>query len=407
MSKYPEHIFQGFFRSLPGDLTKYLPLAEQAIRRLFEDASRDLGNGKTFISTGDIPAMWLRDSSFQVKPLIYFSKNSEIYDYVASVIAQQAFYIQIDPYANAFNIEPNGNCWHKDFPDQSPWVFERKWEIDSLASFLDISLSLAEVSGNESHLTSDWWKTAEQIVETFARETNHEVDSYRFIRDSEVKHDFLSNDGYGEQFENCGLIWSAFRPSDDACQLPFNIPQNAYAAVQLERLAGIAETTLSEKCIQLSKGIREGIPKEALVDGIYAYEVDGRGNHVFMDDANFPSLLSLPYLGFCSKTDEKYLRTRSFVLSSKNPYFYQGTQFSHIGSIHTGPDRIWPLAMSMDIMTAVNPNRTLLENLVKTAAHGSFNESVHVNDPKDFTREWFSWADMTFVEVLIRLSRSS
>ncbi|NBQ97227.1 MAG: glycoside hydrolase family 125 protein [Microbacteriaceae bacterium] len=401
MSNYPKLVFENFLGSLPEDLSRYRPLAEQGLQRLFEDAARDLGDGRTFISTGDIPAMWLRDSSFQVKPLIHFAKDPDIYAFISSVIKLQAEYIRIDPYANAFNIEPNGNCWHKDFPDQSPWVFERKWEIDSLASFFDISLSLAEVSGNESHLTENWWKAAELVVETFSKETRHEPNSYRFLRDSEVKHDFLSNDGYGEEFESCGLIWSAFRPSDDACQLPFNIPQNAYAAVQLERLASLAEKRLASIALELATGIREGIKVHALVNGIYAYEVDGLGNQIFLDDANFPSLLSLPYLGFCVKTDENYLRTRNFALSSKNPYFFQGSQFSHIGSMHTGPDRVWPLAMCMEIITAVKPNQKLLENLVNTVAHGSFNESVHIDNPKVFTREWFSWADMTFVEALI------
>jgi len=385
--------------SLPEHLKKFKPWLLASLNRLFQDAAIETDQG-IYLATGDIPAMWLRDSSFQIRPLIRFSKDPEVYDFCAKVISQQAFYIGIDPYANAFNPEPNGFCWHKDFPDQKPWVFERKWEIDSLASFLDVSHRLALVSGRKDHMNLNWERAVASIIEVFTTEQNHDPLSYKFVREGNPQHDYLSHGGLGAPFKSSGLIWSAFRPSDDACQLPFNIPQNAYASASLNKIAGYLSPELRKKCLPLSQEIRDSIEAQALTESGYAYEIDGLGNAVFLDDANIPSLLSLPYLGYCEKQDPRYLRTREFVLSANNPWFFEGDLLAHVGSPHTGQQQVWPLAMAMEVITDVNPEISKLETLAQTAPTYAFHESVNVNDFSKFTREWFSWADMTFLDAV-------
>lgn len=385
---------------LPDALAHHRKAANQAVTRLFIQAAKSTSVG-IFISTGDIDAMWLRDSSFQVRPLIRFAAHTEIKNFVAGVIAQQAFYISIDPYANAFNIAASATRWHKDFENQSDWVFERKWEIDSLASFLDVSLGLAESTQDASHLTDSWWRAAKLVLETFEREVTHEPKSYRLFRPGAPSHDHLSNNGFGQPFANCGLIWSAFRPSDDACELPFNIAQNAYASAVLKRLAKVAPVALATRCNSLIESIDNAIEKLALIDGRFVYEIDGFGRSIFMDDANIPSLLSLPYLGFCSVDDESYLATRAAILSEQNAWFFSGSRASHIGSPHTGKNRVWPLAMAMEILTSRGLELEKLDQLLLLANEGDgFHESINVNDPTVFTREWFSWAEMTYFDAV-------
>jgi meiotically up-regulated gene 157 (Mug157) protein len=386
--------------SLPAELAQHRALAKLSADRLFDDAATLLDGNHVFISTGDIDAMWLRDSSFQVRPLLRFAQNDAVREFIAGVIKQQAKFIAIDPYANAFNIEANSNRWHKDFEDQSPWVFERKWEIDSLACFLDVSLGLAETAGT-THLDNTWWRAAEAAVGVFEAETNHDPESYVLKRPGAPKHDWLFPDGRGSEFKNCGLIWSAFRPSDDACELAFNIPQNAFAASQLERLSKFAKASIASRCQALAKKIRNAIYAHATIHGHFAYEIDGLGNFLEMDDANIPSLLSLPYLGFCEQDDPTYLATRDFALSNRNPWFFSGSQASHIGSPHTGQNRMWPLAMAMQIITSKDVELEKLGELASLAIDSNgFHESVDVDDVRDFTREWFSWAEMTYFDAV-------
>ncbi len=387
--------------SLPNELLTHKQLAAECIARLFDHASTQLDEDRIFISTGDIDAMWLRDSSFQIKPLLRFCSDSRLADFVRGVISTQTFFISIDPYANAFNVSANSNRWHNDFEDQSPWVFERKWEIDSLASFLDISLGLTEATGSHDHLNESWWRAADSIISIFERELSHDPESYVFTRPKAPKHDWLYPDGRGADFENCGLIWSAFRPSDDACELPFNIPQNAYAAAQLGRLAKLATPVLADRCRKLAESIRAAIEKFAVVDGVFAYEIDGKGESLKIDDANIPSLLSLPYLGYCATDDSRYLDTRRFVLSTANAWFFAGSQASHIGSQHTGQGRVWPLAMAMEIITSEKLELEKLNRLAALARDSNgLHESIDVNDVSDFTREWFSWAEMTYIDAV-------
>ena len=365
-----------------------------------------------FILTGDIPAMWIRDSVWQVRPLLRFASNSEIRDFIRGVIAAQTRFLMIDPYANAYNLEPNGNCWHKDFPDQSPWVFERKFELDSITSFLQLSLDLVDATQDENHLTSQWWSLVKSLVELLWSETQHEPKSYRFSRPGNPAHDHLSHDGYGAPFENCGLIWSAFRPSDDACELPFHVPSNIHAEIQLKRLAKFAEAIepeLSASSRKLAAQLASAIEATAVIGkgskSILAYEVDGLGGFKLQDDANYPSLLALPFLGGVKNT--LYRETRDFCLSPKNPWFFSGSHGAGVGSPHTGPGMIWPLAIAMQGITADNPADQLaaLRLIERTrSSNGYIHESFDVTDPEHFTRDWFNWAEMTYVELAFTLA---
>jgi len=139
--------------------------ATEAIERLFELALKRLDDGTIFVSTGDIPAMWLRDSTWQLRPMLAACDGSgEVEEIIGAVSRRQAEYVLIDPYANAFNEGPNGKGWHKDFKDQNPWVFERKYELDSLAAFIDLAVRLYRITGFDAHLDERFWQAAALAV---------------------------------------------------------------------------------------------------------------------------------------------------------------------------------------------------------------------------------------------------
>jgi meiotically up-regulated gene 157 (Mug157) protein len=379
-----------------------------ALTRLWFDAASPIDNGKAFLSTGDIDAMWIRDSTWQVRPLIRFADNPEIAAFIGSIINTQAFYLAIDPYANAFNKTPNGYCWHKDFADQSPWVFERKFELDSITGFWQLSLDFAD-KGSFA-LDESWWQLTERLVDLLWIETEHDSDSYILFRPDNPPHDSLSNEGRGGQFKNCGLIWSAFRPSDDACEMPFHIPSNIHASLLLRRLAKAARNDrpdLAKRSEALANQIDAAVKEHAWfeVDGIrtLAYEIDGLGGAVLMDDANYPNLLSLKFLGLADEQVTK--NTRDFSLSASNKWHFSNQRISGIGSPHTGFGMVWPLAMAMAGITAENPDEMIssLRIIEQTASGGAIHESFSIDNPDNFTREWFSWAEMTYFELAMRI----
>jgi len=382
---------------------------------LFEDAMTWLDDSTIFVATGDIPAMWIRDSTWQLRPLLAATGSTgESERIIASVSRRQAKYLLIDPYANAFNVEPNGNCWHRDFEDQSPWVFERKFELDSISAFFDLALRLYRIAGFTEHLDETFWLTVEVCLDVLEREQQHDRTSYRFVRDGNPTHDQLSHDGFGAPFANIGLVWAAFRPSDDGCRFPFLIPANAHLAVVLEWLAQAAsefdKRDLAKRSRTLGGAVRRAIKKHAIVgqgpDKRYAYEVDGLGSSLEWDDPNVPSLLALPYLGWCGLGDRRYLQTRSWVLSRHNPMYVSGKHATGLASVHTPARHIWPLALAIQGLTAWSHDESeaclkLLEEI--DGGTGRNHESVNVDDPNQFTRPWFSWADMTYAHLALRV----
>lgn len=373
---------------------------DRALQGLFQKTLRTMKDGLPFVITGDIPAMWLRDSTWQVRPLLH-SHNSQVIDLLTQLSKAQIKLFLIDPYANAFNPEPNGFCWHKDFPEQSPWVFERKFELDSWASILYLARKIFEIYGVTEHLNTEFRTAFETMLALARKEQRHDPSTYIFRRENGVPHDSLSHGGQGAPTSYTGMVYSAFRPSDDSCKYGYLIPANLFFANEL-RLLPLGDLRAAGSL--LVQEITSGVNTFGITDGIYAYEVDGNGNQVFMDDANVPSLLSLPYLEATSNDNPIYLKTREFLLSSKNPYFFAGSEAVGIGSQHTPPNFVWPIAIAMEALTSqsISTKQNALEILERTdAGTGFMHESFNVNDSSSFTREWFSWSDMTYIELVL------
>jgi len=373
---------------------------DEIVQTFFTKNLIEKSNGLPFISTGDIPAMWLRDSTWQVKPLLK-STNPEVIDLLVRLSKSQVEYFLIDPYANAFNIEANGACWNLDFEDQSPWVYERKYELDSWASILHLARKINEIYGISEHLDSNFSQAFELMIELARKEQNHNSESYIFFRDNDVPHDSLSNSGRGNPVAYTGMVYSAFRPSDDACVYGYLIPSNLFFMNELKKLPRSKER---ENASQLAHEIETGLSKHSVINGIYAYEVDGFGNQLFMDDANVPSLLSLPYIEAVDFETPEYQKTRSFLLSNRNPYYFSGARAQGIGSQHTPYKHVWPIALAIEALTSnsqlqMSQTIDLLEEL--DSSTGRMHESFHVDDESIFTREWFSWADMTYVDLVL------
>ena len=397
MNLTAREVFPGLDSQVPDSRFKRVSIA---IDSLFNKSLTRRENGSPFIITGDIPAMWLRDSTWQVAPLLN-SNHSEVIQLLIELSKTQVELFLIDPYANAFNPAPNGECWHKDFPDQSPWVFERKFELDSWASVLYLARMIIEKYGRTDHINASFKEALRVMLELAKREQHHDPESYIFKRNNEVPHDSLSHNGRGAPTAYTGMVYSAFRPSDDACVYGYLVPSNIFFLNELELLP---ENLKSPESNDLSTDIRKGIQEFAINDGRFAYEVDGLGNALFIDDANIPSLLSLPLLGCISTEDESYKATREFILSGKNPYYFSGTKAAGIGSQHTPTGFVWPIALAVQALTDSSIGKKLeaLDLLEQTdGGTGSMHESFNVSNDKDFTRSWFSWADMTYVQLVL------
>jgi len=372
----------------------------------------------TFVYTGDIHAMWLRDSAAQVWPYLNLMKNDEpLRLLIAGVINRQTQCINIDPYANAFNDGPAESDWMSDMTDMKPELHERKWEIDSLCYTVRLAFHYWKKTGDTSVFSPDWEKAAEKILQTFKEQQRKEsLGPYKFQRKTERQLDTLSNGGWGAPVKPVGLIVSSFRPSDDATSYGFLIPSNLFAVVSLNQLAEIASkvtknSAFASECITLATEVQTAISQYAIANHldygkIYAFEVDGFGNQLFMDDSNIPSLLSLPYLGCVERNDPIYLNTRKFVWSDNNPYFFKGKAAEGIGGPHVGYDMIWPMSLIMKAMTSDNDEeiKQCVRILRDTdAGIGFMHESFHKDNPENFTRSWFAWANTLFGELILYL----
>lgn len=388
----------------------------QCFMSTFETTAKFLEDGSCFVITGDIPAMWLRDSSAQVNHYIPFaSKCPEAYRLIDGLIRRQVNCIRIDPYANAFNQEANGKTQFKDKTDfYSPCVWERKYEIDSLCYPVKLVYRFWKEAGTTTHFTKELHEAFVKIVDLWTLEQNHKNSPYFFRRPFRSKKDTLSHRGRGRHVEYTGMTWSGFRPSDDACEYGYLVPSNMFATVVLDYISEISsviygDLELSRKALELKAEIQKGIETFAIAhcEGkqLYSYETDGLGNYNLMDDANVPSLLSLPYLGYCSKGDELYTNTREFILSSANPYYFEGKTAKGIGSPHTPNNHIWPISLCMQGLTSDCKAEVLdiIHTLRDTDAGTNFmHESFHTDSPEKFTREWFSWANTLFAELVMR-----
>ena len=371
--------------------------------------------GDTFVITGDIPAMWLRDSTAQVLHYLRFADDPQVSAMIEGLIARQAECILRDPYANAFNREPSDYKPFDDFPRASDWVWERKYEIDSLCYPVWLAEKYLDQTGSTAFLTERFTMALRSIVGVLRREQHHEKNDYRFIRTDCPPSDTLTHEGMGEPVAYTGMTWSGFRPSDDACRHGYLVPSNLFAVRILRGAEKLAELlhddALTAEAASLGREIAAGVESFAKVNDpqageIYAYEVDGLGHANLMDDANVPSLLSLPYLEVCSREDPLYLRTRAFVLSRRNPYYQEGTWAKGVGSPHTPQGYIWPIALCVQAMTSPDDAEVaqILHTLMNThAGTGFMHESFDPDTPEKFTRSWFAWANSMFGELLYRL----
>jgi len=379
------------------------------------------GEDDTFVYTGDIHAMWLRDSGAQVWPYIQLAnKDPNLKKILRGTILRQLKCIILDPYANAF-LDPNDpnpdHQWMEDITDMRPELHERKWEIDSLCYPLRLAYQYWKVTGDTSIFEKEWIMAIENILKTFKEQQKKEGHGpYTFQRKTEKQLDTMSNNGMGNPVNPVGLIASAFRPSDDTTTFQFLIPSNFFAVTSLRKAAEILSTLnkdneRAKECELLANEVEDALNKYATRNHpkygtIYAFEVDGFGNQYLMDDANVPSLLALAYLGDVDINDPVYQNTRKFVWSNDNPYFFKGKAGEGIGGPHIGYDMIWPMSIMMKVFTSQDDEeiRTCIKMLMDTDAETGFiHESFHKDDPSNFTRAWFAWQNTLFGELILKL----
>jgi meiotically up-regulated gene 157 (Mug157) protein len=388
----------------------------QSMRNTLDTTLTREADGTTFVITGDIPAMWLRDSSAQMLPFLRLVEpQGELYEVVAGLIRRQFECVALDSYANAFNQEPNGASYDPEDACDNPWIWERKYEIDSLAFPVQLSHQLWQRTGRTEIFTESVHEAFKAIVRQWRLEQDHEKNSeYRFVRQTELPSETLSRDGLGPATAVTGMTWAGFRPSDDACVLSYNVPGNQFAKLALGHIAEIAgvvlrDPVLAAEATELAGEIAAGIAKHGVVNhpdfgDIYAYEVDGLGDTLLMDDSNMPSLLSLPLTGGVDAADPLYQATRAFILSDANPFFHQGTHAQGVGSPHTPAGYIWHIALAVQGLTAATREEkwAILQTLRDTTGGTGFmHEGFDPNDPEQFTRPWFSWANSMFCELLL------
>ena len=380
----------------------------------------EAGNPDTYVYTGDIPAMWLRDSGAQVWPYVQFApQDPALKRMIAGVIRRQFRLINIDPYANAFNDGPTGAGEDVGYPgnEQSPWVFERKWEIDSYCYPIRLAHHYWKTTGDNSVFDEEWVAAMRNILSTLREQQRKEgPGSYTFLRTTDRQLDTKCHVGRGNPVKPVGLIASAFRPSDDATTFEFLVPSNFMAVSSLRKAAEIlatvnGEDSLAAECTALADEVAAALQEHAVVEHpkfgkIYAFEVDGYGGRFLMDDANVPSLLAMAYLGDVERTDPVYENTRRFVWSDANPYFWRGPAGEGIGGPHIGVEMIWPMSIMMRAFTSTDDAeiRDCIAQLMTTdAGTGFMHESFSRHDAANFTRAWFAWQNTLFGELIVKL----
>lgn len=361
----------------------------------------------TFIVTGDIPAMWIRDSTNQLWPYARFIRyDRELQNLFEGLINRQVRCLLKDTYANAF--ERDGSLW------------ERKFELDSLCSFFRLSTVYFQQTGDLSPFNETWIEAVRRIIDLFTLEqqtlNKDTIDHlFRFTTKGGHLHPAIRLHGYGYPGKSCNLVRTLFRPSDDESVFPYLIPANAMAVVELKKLSKIlahistkTAQSAQDMAIIIDRGIQEwGKILHRRFGEIYAYEVDGFGSSCVMDDPNVPSLLSLPYIGYTTVEDPIYQNTRKLILSEWNSFFAAGKVACGVTSPHVGVcDKFWPMATIMQALTSIHQDEiaSCLKILKNTHAHTYFiHESVHVDDQSKFSRHWFSWANSLFGELILTI----
>lgn len=381
------------------------------LRETRERTARRQPDGTYFLLTGDIPAMWLRDSAAQVLPFVRLGHRLPgAEEFVVGVLRRQLDYIAVDPYANAFNEGPDNRGHRKDRTQHNPWVWERKFEVDSLCYPLFLAAEIRRRLGRTDIFDQRYWTAAGHVLDVFETEQDHAArSSYSFRRRFAA-----GTDTRRRVVAPTGLVWSGFRPSDDPTRFGYHVPGNMFAAVVTRRLAEIVEEAggppdFAVRARRLHTAIEDGLREHALIDDPetgprWAYEVDGRGGVLAMDDANTPSLLAVPLFGYRPAGDPVYRATRRWVLSPANPTFVAGRAARGVGSPHTPRRSIWPIAVAVAGLTAENrleQEEAIRVLLATTAGTDRIHESFDADDPGKWTRSWFSWAEAMFAELVL------
>ena len=376
------------------------------------------GEDDTFVYTGDIHTMWLRDSGAQVWPYVQFAnQDPKLKKMLRGVILRQWKCINIDPYANAFNDGPTGSEWESDETDMKPELHERKYEIDSLCYPIRLAYYYWLVTGDASIFGDEWLHAIANILKTFKEQQRKDgLGPYKFLRKTDRAYDTVGWGGYGHPVKPVGLIASIFRPSDDATVYPFLIPSNFMAVSALRKSAEVLQKVngkaeMANACKALADEVEGALKKYAVYNHpkygkIYAFEVDGFGNQLLMDDANVPSLLAMGYLGDVPMDDPIYQNTRRFVWSEDNPSFFRGKAGEGIGGPHIGYDMPWPMSIMMKAFTAQNDEeiKHCMRMLMNTDANtGLIHESFNKDDAFNYTRAWFAWQNTLFGELVLKL----
>jgi meiotically up-regulated gene 157 (Mug157) protein len=378
------------------------------------------GKPDTAVITGDIAAMWLRDSSAQVWPYLPLAKKDPaLRALLEGVIRRQTRCLLIDTYANAFMADLNAPAlsWSaKDLTTMKQGVGERKYELDSICYPIRLAHGYWKQTGDTKPFDAAWKQAMELVLQTMKdQQRKHGDGPYKFQRTSPISTETLPAEGYGNPVNPVGLVASGFRPSDDACIFPFLVPSNLFAVKSLRHLAELANVVLHDAALAnraeaLAAEVEAALKQHAIAQTsqgtIWAFEVDGFGSQLLMDDANVPSLLGLPYLE-SSPDAALYARTRAFVWSERNPWFFKGSAGEGIGGPHEGKPMIWPMAQTVYALTSTNDTeiRRALAMLLASAAGTNFiHESYDKDDIKKFTRPWFAWANTLFGELVLKVA---
>ena len=350
-------------------------------------------DGTVFCYTGDIHAMWLRDSSAQVLQYLQFiNVDSDVKNTVRGLLLKQFEQIRRDPYANAFN--EDGSVW------------ERKFELDSLSYPLWLANKYYKLTGETDIFNNFFLITMDRILDTLELERDHSKSSYSV---------HAADLGKGvNDYTNCGLIWSGYRPSDDVCHYKFFIPGNMFVVAVLEDMVSIfdelgLDAQMKQRMSALASSVRQaietyGVYNHPTYGKMYAFEVDGSNADInsangklLTDMANIPSLISAPWLGYCETTDQTYINTRRFCLSEDNEYYFVGQYASGIGDQHeilNGTNAPWHMGIAMQGLTSTD--KTEIERCVEymtntTGGKYVMHEAFNADDPTHYSRDYFTW----------------
>lgn len=382
------------------------------------------GKPDAVVITGDINALWLRDSSAQLQTYVHLApRDADLRRLFHGLIQRQSRCILLDSYANAFmedlSAKTNLEWSQTDKTDMSPGVAERKWEVDSLCYPMRLAHGYWTATRDKAPFDALWSQAMARAVATFREQQRKDGPGpYHFQRVDKSPTETVMFGGYGAPTRKVGLIHSMFRPSDDSTVLPFLIPSNLFAVSALGMLAQVhrearGDTAAAQDCLALAAEVQAALDAHGkMPDGqggeVWAYEVDGYGNAIFMDDANVPSLSGLALLGAADRNDPLFRRSAALAWSKRNPYFFEGSAGKGIGGPHVGMDMIWPMSIIVHARNS-DDDATILQCLrwlkATHAGTGFMHESFHKDDPTNFTRKWFAWTNGLFGELILDIAR--